>query len=89
MSVYVSHEDVPYFQRRLRERMDELRSQIDQARRRKLEEEPPARIAGEVPDPVDSSVAVVTLETESATLQRAEAELREVDEALGRVAAGS
>ena len=70
MPVYPSHADEPYFQRRLRERMDELRSKIDQARRRKLEEESATHIAGEAPDPVDSSVAVVTFETENATLQR-------------------
>jgi RNA polymerase-binding transcription factor DksA len=89
MPVHASHADVPYLQRRLPERMDELRSQIDRARRRKLEEERPTRIPGEASDPVGSSVAVVTFETESATLQRDEAELRELDGALARIAAGS
>ncbi|MEA3178628.1 MAG: hypothetical protein QOI59_2151 [Gammaproteobacteria bacterium] len=41
MPVCESHADEPYFQRRLRERMDELRSKIERARaylRQKLKE---------------------------------------------------
>ncbi len=46
-------------------------------------------MAGEAPDPADSSLVAIAIETESAQLQRTEDELREADEALGRIAAGS
>src|SRR5262249_24640215 len=82
-----SHADLPYFERRLRERMAELGSEIDRTTRR--HQEPRARIAGEAPDSVDSSMATVTIETESAQLEMYETELRRVDAALGRICAGS
>jgi RNA polymerase-binding transcription factor DksA len=88
MTVVVSHADLPYFERRLRERMEELRREVEAANARKIDESF-TRVAGEVPDAVDSSVANVALDTGNAEIRRDSAELREVDEALGRVAAGS
>jgi DnaK suppressor protein len=80
--------DTPYFERLLNERMEALRSEMDRIRARKREE-PASRMAGEAPDAADQSMVAVTIETESAQLQRDELELRQVDEALGRIAAGS
>jgi DnaK suppressor protein len=88
MSVSVSNVDVSHFERRLRDRMAELRGEIESVRARKAEE-PFERIAGEAPDAVDSAVATVTFDAENAEIRRDEAELREIDEALGRIAAGS
>jgi DnaK suppressor protein len=88
MTICVSHADLPYFERRLHERMDELRREVEAANARKIDESF-TRIAGEVPDAVNSSVANVALATANAGIRRDTAELRELDEALGRIAAGS
>ena len=88
MTIYVSHADTPRFEHLLRKRMEELRSEIDLIRARKRED-PATRIAGEAPDPVDQSMVAIAIATESAQLQHDEDEMREADEALGRIAAGS
>jgi len=88
MTRKAAHVDGPYFERHLRARMDVLRSEMARIRARKREE-PATRMAGEAPDAVDQSMVAVAIETESAQLQRDETELREIDEALGRIATGS
>jgi RNA polymerase-binding transcription factor DksA len=88
MTVCVSHADLPYFERKLRDRMEQLRKEIRDARAREQDEQF-TRIAGEARDAVDASVANLTVDTTNAEILRDEDELREIDEALGRVAAGS
>jgi DnaK suppressor protein len=88
MTTYVSHADTRRFEHLLRERMEVLRAVVDRIRTRKREE-PASRIAGEAPDQVDQSMVAIAIATESAQLQHDEDEMREADEALGRIAAGS
>lgn len=87
MIACVPHEDLPHFERLLRDRRDELRSEIDALRARKRSESF-TRIAGEAHDLADASLATIVVDTENAEIRRDEAELRQVDEALGRMSAG-
>jgi DnaK suppressor protein len=88
MTACVSHEDLPYFERRLRARRDELQAEINAIRARKRNESF-TRIAGEAPDIADASLATIAVDTENAGIRRDENELRQIDEALVRVAAGT
>src|SRR5688572_4001617 len=87
MIACVPHEDLPYFERRLRERSDELRAEIDAVRARKRSESFTS-IAGEAHDLADASLATIAVETENAEIRRDGDELRQIDEALGRISAG-
>jgi DnaK suppressor protein len=88
MSVWVKRADLEDFEYRLLKRMEELRQRIGAARAREREE-PLTQIAGEVPDAPDAAVANVTFETANAEILRDHDERRELDEALGRLCAGS
>jgi len=88
MSFPVTREDLEYFEGRLVKRMEELRERIEVTRARRHEESL-SHSAGEEPDALDASVANVAFETANATMLRDHDERREIDEALGRISAGS
>ena len=85
MNAGYSQPDFANFERRLRERMDQLKREIDEARERG---ESFRRLAGEAYDSGDASVADLAMTTNNADAQRDANELRDVDEALARLAAG-
>jgi DnaK suppressor protein len=87
MIACVSHQELPKFEHRLRERKDELESEIGALRASKRTDSF-TRIAGETHDIGDASLASIAVETQNAEIRRDERELREIDEALGRMAAG-
>jgi len=79
--------DVPHFERKLRARMEQLRQEIEATRARERSERY-EHVAGEAHDAADASVASVTVDTNIAEVRRDELELREIAEALDRIAAG-
>jgi DnaK suppressor protein len=81
-------QDQSAFEQKLRRRMDELRKEIGEARDRRSGEQY-TQLAGEAHDVGDASVATLTVDTTSADIRRDEEELRDSDEALGRLAVGS
>ena len=87
MMVCVPHEELTHFEHRLRERKNELRAEIDTARANKRSNTF-TRMAGEAHDLADASLPTITLETANAEIRRDENELRQVEEALGRITAG-
>src|SRR5688500_11370183 len=88
MNAQISRSDQTFFEQVLRRRTDELRQEIAEARDRRSGERY-SRLAGEAYDAADASVATLTVDTTSADIRRDEEELREVDDALVRLAAGS
>jgi DnaK suppressor protein len=88
MSAQMSSLDLQRFEQRLRGRMDELRSEIGEARERRSSERY-TQLAGEAHDAGDDSVANLTVDMTSADIRRDQEEFKELDEALGRISAGS
>jgi len=88
MSVRLDRADLAAFEYRLVKRMEELSQQIGAVREREREESF-SSTAGEVPDALDASVAIVVFETANAEIRCAHDERRELDEALGRLSVGS
>jgi DnaK suppressor protein len=88
MNANSSHIDLEYFERKLRDRMEQLRREIADVRARRSGEQY-TRVAGEAYDAGDASIANLAVDTNSAEIRRDEMELREIDEGLGRIAAGS
>jgi DnaK suppressor protein len=76
------------FERKLRSRAEELRREIQEGRQRASDERF-ARVASEVPDIEDAALADVVVDVNNASLLRDSNELRSIDEALGRISAGS
>lgn len=87
MTSCIPHEDLPHFERRLRERRSVLQAEIEAVRSRKRSDSF-TRIAGEAHDLADASLATITVEAENAEIRRDEDELRQIEEALGRISAG-
>jgi DnaK suppressor protein len=80
--------DSQYFEQKLRHRMEQLRQEIAEARARRADAQY-LQLAGEAHDAADASVATLTVDTISADIRRDGAELKESDEALGRLGVGS
>jgi RNA polymerase-binding transcription factor DksA len=87
MNAEISHSDLAYFDQKLRQRTAELRQEIADVRARRTGEQY-TQLAGEAHDAGDASVANLTMDTTSADIRRDEDELREVEEAIGRLNAG-
>jgi DnaK suppressor protein len=88
MNAEISQSDAAYFEHKIRGRMAQLRREIAEVRARRSAENY-TRLAGEAPDKADDSVADLTRDTASAEIGRDNDELKELDEALGRLSAGS
>lgn len=88
MTAPMSASDQSTFEQKMRRRMDELRKEIGEARERRNDEQF-TQLAGEAHDVGDASVATLTVDTTSADIRRDEDEMRDLDEALGRLSVGS
>lgn len=88
MNAQISQKDASYFEQKLRQRADELRREIGEARDRR-DNERFTQLAGEAHDAGDDAIANLTVDTTSADIRRDKEELREVEQAIGRVHAGS
>jgi DnaK suppressor protein len=88
MTTALSAEDLSRFRDQLRDRerqlLDELRSGREQAEAESFE-----RVASEVPDPGDASIADVATDGLSAKRQRDYQELRDVQDSLTRIEDGT
>jgi RNA polymerase-binding transcription factor DksA len=69
--------------------MDQLRDDLEEARNRRVSGEQYLQLAGEARDAGDDAVANQTVDAISADIRRDQQEFKDLDEALGRVAAGS
>jgi DnaK suppressor protein len=88
MNAQLSQKDLAYFDQKLSQRAEALRQEIGEARDRR-DSERFTQLAGEAHDVGDDAIANLTVDTTSADIRRDREELREVDEAIGRVHAGS
>jgi DnaK suppressor protein len=84
----LSQSDFQYFQQKLQQRMAQLRQEIEDVQERQKSERY-TQVAGEAYDAVDASVAHLTIDTSHAEIRRDQEELREIEDALGRLATGS
>ena len=75
-------------ERRLRQREQELRAEMQELAHRSTEERF-TRIASEVPDTEDAALADVVIDVNNASIQRDAQELKSIEEALARLAAGT
>jgi RNA polymerase-binding transcription factor DksA len=80
--------DLEELERRLRSREQELRAELHELAQRSTDERF-TRVASEVPDTEDAALADVVIDVNNAAIQRGAQELKEVDEALARCAAGT
>jgi RNA polymerase-binding protein DksA len=80
--------DVDSLERALRDRRAELLQEVQEVNGRD-EDEPFRRLAGEVADQGDESVAATLIDTNHAAVNRDLNEVRAIDRALERIAAGS
>jgi DnaK suppressor protein len=84
----LSAEDLQQYAEQLRSREQQLLSELREGRQR-AESATFERIAGEAPDAGDSSVADAVTDGVNAERERDKDELREVQDALGRIEQGS
>ena len=82
------HSDVESLERSLRDRRAELLKEVQDVRGRD-EDEPFRKLAGEVADQGDESVATTLIDTNHAAVNRDLSEVRAIDRTLERIAAGS
>ncbi len=80
--------DIPYFERKLRERSAVLRNEIRETLLRGSTEQY-ADIAGRVHDLEEAALADLLVDVRMAEIERDAEELRDIDAALGRIRAGS
>jgi DnaK suppressor protein len=88
MTSHLDRDQLSRFERQLRERETQLLAELRSGEKR-ADAESFTRTAGEAPDSGDASFADIVTDIVSAERQRDSDELREVQEALGRVKAGS
>jgi RNA polymerase-binding transcription factor DksA len=88
MHMALSTIQLEFFARRLQGRAAELRRELEEGRKRAAEEGF-TRVASEVPDGEDAALADVVIDVNNAAILRDANELRSIDEALGRLSAGS
>jgi RNA polymerase-binding transcription factor DksA len=84
----LSAPDLAHFRGRLLQREAQLRRELQEMQQRCAGERF-AEVAGEVADSEDAALAELVAETNQAEIGRDAAELREVQQALGRLEAGS
>jgi DnaK suppressor protein len=88
MTPHLDRDQLFRFERQLREREAQLLAELRSAEER-ADTESFTQTAGEAPDSGDASFADTVTDTVNAERQRDSDELREVQEALGRIEAGS
>lgn len=88
MATHLSAADLAHFEKKLRDREAQLREEVRESRER-ARREPFSRLASEAPDQEDASLAQVVVDLNSADIERDMRELQEIEEALGRIAAGT
>jgi RNA polymerase-binding transcription factor DksA len=88
MHTALSARELHLIEERLQRRAQELCYEIDERNKRAADERF-TRVASEVPDLEDASLADVVVDTTNAAIKRDADELREIEAALGRIAAGS
>lgn len=88
MATPLSATDLAHFERKLREREAQLREEVREGRER-ARREPFSRLASEAPDQEDAALAQVVVDLNSADIARDMRELRDVEQARARIAAGS
>jgi DnaK suppressor protein len=88
MQATISRSEFPYFERKLRERAIQLRKEISETLQRS-DNEQYARLAGEVHDTEEESVADLLVDVNLAEITRDVDELKDVEKALDRIDRGT
>jgi RNA polymerase-binding transcription factor len=84
----LSSNQLEELERHLRRREQELRAEIQELAQRSTDEGF-TRVASEVPDTEDAALADVVIDLNNASIQRDSQELKSIDAALTRLAAGT
>jgi RNA polymerase-binding transcription factor len=88
MIASLAAEDLAHFQRKLTERQRQLRHEVEDTGRR-AERERFTDVASEAPDREDAALADLISDVNHAEVERDVDELGAIEEALGRISAGS